>query len=117
MAVAQIPGHARTALLVFRVSELERDLLREAADRSGVSLGEYLRSHALINVKANNREVWSPRNCGDAWHEYAYETDAPTERETRIPASCPSCDLAAPLLIDHGDGEYQVELPGLRECE
>ena len=107
----------RKALMVFRVPEWERNMMRTWAQHDGVNFSEYLRSHALINVKANNQDVWSPRNCGDAWHEYAYKTDEPTEPESRIPATCPSCGLAAPLLIDHGDGRYEVELPGLREGE
>ena len=110
-------GLRGSALLGFRVPEWERNMLRTAAELSGVSFEEYLRRHALINVKANNRDVWSPRGCDDAWHEYAYKTDAPTEGESRCPATCPSCGLAAPLLIDHGDGRYEVELPGFREGE
>ena len=112
--VAARPG---ARMKVFRVPEWERNMMRTWAQLDDVSLGEYRRSHALINVKANHPDLWSPRNCGYAWHDYAYKTDEPTEHESRIPATCPSCGLEAPLVIDHGDGRYEVELPGLREGE
>ena len=93
------PEKRRNVILSVRVTEIERDIFQALASASGTPLAVYIREAAARD--ARNKVVDGPEgvvvvDCGHPWHQYAYTTNEPDEREQLIPAACPNCGYDQP---------------------